>query len=260
MLIDSHVHFDDSRFDPDREVVYQRAEKAGVIALILPAVMADSWPKTKQCSDLYKNVFPAYGLHPYFIDQHQAEHLDQLKSWIDTEQPIAVGECGLDYFLKDLDREKQYYFFEAQLNIAKDYDLPIIIHARNAVEDVIQLVRNSGHNKGMIHSYNGSLQQAEQVIDLGYYLSFGGAATYTRALKLRSLIAALPLESLLIETDAPDQSGATHKGQRNEPCFITEVLDTFAELRSESKEEIAQQTLQNTLRLFNLDLSREKIP
>ncbi len=252
MLIDSHVHFDDPRFDNDRDAVYQRAKQAGVIAMIMPATIAESWPKTKQCSDQYENVFPAYGLHPYFIDQHKREHLDQLKGWIKKEQPVAVGECGLDYFLPELDQEKQKNFFEAQLEIAKESDLPIIIHARSAVEDVINLIRKSGHQKGMIHSYNGSLQQAKQLIDLGYYLSFGGTATYTRAKKLRTLIKELPLESLLIETDAPDQPCVGHKDQRNEPEFIVEVLKTFAELRSETKERIAQQTMQNAISLFNL--------
>ncbi len=252
MLIDSHVHFDDKRFDEDRDAVYQRAKQAGVIAMIMPAITAESWPKTKQISDQYENIFPAYGLHPYFIDQHKPEHLDQLKDWIKKEQPVAVGECGLDYFLPELDQKKQKSFFEAQLKIAKEFDLPVIIHARSAVEDVINLIRKSGHNKGMIHSYNGSLQQAKQLIDLGYCLSFGGAVTYTRAKKLRALIKELPLDSLLIETDAPDQPDADHKDQRNEPGFITEVLDTFAELRSETKEKIAQQTIQNAISLFNL--------
>ncbi len=256
MLIDSHVHFDDPRFDKDRDAVYQRAMQAGVIAMIMPAITAESWPKTKQCSDQYENVFPAYGLHPYFIDQHKPEHLDQLKDWIKKEQPVAVGECGLDYFLPELDQEKQKNFFEAQLEIAKESSLPIIIHARSAVEDVINVIRKSGHNKGMIHSYNGSLQQAKQLIDLGYYLSFGGAVTYTRANKLRTLIKELPLESMLIETDAPDQPDADHKDQRNEPGFILEILNTFAELRSESRETIAQQTMHNTVRLFNLELGK----
>ncbi len=252
MLIDSHVHFDDTRFDKDRDAVYQRAKQAGVIAMIMPAITAESWPKTKQCSAQYENVFPAYGLHPYFIDQHQPEHLDQLRLWINKEQPVAVGECGLDYFLSELDQEKQKIFFQAQLEIAKEFDLPLIIHARSAVEDVIHLIKKTGHNKGMIHSYNGSLQQAKQLIDLGYYLSFGGAVTYARAKKLRSLIKELPLDSLLIETDAPDQPDIVHKDQRNEPGFITEVLATFVELRSESKEKIAQKTMLNTVQLFNL--------
>ncbi len=256
MLIDSHVHFDDPRFDNDRDAVYQRAKQAGVIAMIMPAITAEYLPKTKQISEQYKNVFPAYGLHPYFIDQHKPEHLDQLKGWIKKEQPVAVGECGLDYFLPDLNQEKQKIFFEAQLRIAKEFDLPIIIHARSAVEDVINLIKKSGHNKGMIHSYNGSMQQAKQLIDLGYYLSFGGAITYTRANKLRTLIKELPLESLLIETDAPDQPDVVHKDQRNEPGFITEVLDTFAEIRSETRETITKQTMHNTVGLFNLELEK----
>ncbi len=254
MLIDSHVHLDDQRFDVDRDQVVKRAEQSGVITMIVPAVTATTWSKTKKITDKYPNVFPAYGLHPYFIDQHEAEHLEQLHNWIETEKAIAVGECGLDYFLPELDQTKQRLFFERQLTIAKKFDLPIIIHARSAVEDVINLLKKSGHNKGMIHSYNGSLQQAKKLIDLGYLLSFGGAVTYPRAKKLRALIGQLPLDSLLLETDAPDQAGANFNQQRNEPSFIIEILDTFTELRSENRKVIAEQTTQNCQKLFNLTL------
>ncbi len=252
MLIDSHTHFDDPRFDSDRDKVYLRAKRAGIIAMIVPAVSAASWPKIKEHAENYNSIFPAYGLHPYFITQHKPEHLDLLKDWIIREHPLAVGECGLDYFLPELDREKQKNFFRAQLEIAKEFDLPIILHARNAVEEAILLIKETGHHKGMVHSYNGSLQQAKQLINLGYYLSFGGAATYAQAIKLRTLIRELPIDRLLIETDAPDQPGADHKGQRNEPGNILEVLDTFTELRSETKKVIAEQTTTNAINLFNL--------
>ncbi len=252
-LIDAHVHFDDPRFDSDRNEVYARACRAGIMGMIVPSTTAGDWSRTRQCAETYRNVYPAYGLHPYFIDQHQPAHLDTLEAWIQKERPVAVGECGLDYFLDDLDRDKQRVFFRDQLRIAKAFDLPIIIHARKAVEEVICLIKQSGHRKGMIHSYNGSLQQAEQLIELGYFLSFGGAVTWSRARKLRTLVATLPLEHLLLETDAPDQPGANHLGQRNEPAYLLEVLDTFAELRSEDKSTIAEQARQNTVELFRLE-------
>ncbi len=256
MLIDSHVHFDDPRFDLDRDAVYQRALEAGVEAMIIPAVSANSWDKTKTITDQYPNVFPAYGLHPYFIEQHKEQDLDQLRDWIKNEKPVAVGEAGLDFYLKDLDQIKQRVFFEAQIEIAKEFDLPIIIHARKAVEDVIKIIKKIDHRKGMIHSFNGSLQQAEQLIDLGYFLSFGGAATFAGSKNIRSLIQTLPLERLLLETDAPDQPDMNHKGQRNEPGFITYVLNTFVDLRPENRQKIVKQTTLNARALFALNLLR----
>ncbi|MFK8068282.1 MAG: TatD family hydrolase [Gammaproteobacteria bacterium] len=252
MLIDSHVHFDDPRFDVDRNAVYQRALDAGVEAMIIPAVTAESWGRTKEIADQYSHVFPAYGLHPYFIDQHKQQDFALLREWLKKEKPVAVGEAGLDYYLKDLDQIKQQDFFETQLEIAKEFDLPIIIHARKAVEDVIKTIKKIDHKKGMIHSFNGSLQQAEQLIESGYFLSFGGAATFAGSKNIRSLIKKLPLERLLLETDAPDQPDAQHQGERNEPAFMVEILDTFVALRSESKDEIVLQTKRNTIDLFDL--------
>lgn len=252
ILIDSHVHLDDPRFDDDRDDVVKRALKAGISHMIVPAVTAARWAITKQVTDTFETVSPAYGLHPYFIDEHEIEHLDQLQTWIQQEQPIAVGECGLDFFLPELDQQKQKIFFEAQLQIAKECDLPIIIHARGAVEEVINTIKRSGHRNGMIHSFNGSQQQAEKLIELGYLLSFGATVTFPRAKKLRNLITTLPLQHLLIETDAPDQAGIKHHKQRNEPCFLIDVVSTFAELRQESQEQIALQTTENAQRLFHI--------
>ncbi len=251
-LIDSHVHLDDSRLADDYPAVLQRAAEAGIYAMIVPAVQRQSWPRLRQiCLDC-PQAWPSYGLHPYFIAQHQLSDLDDLRDWISREQPVAVGECGLDYHRSVLDHALQIDFYSAQLQIAREFDLPVIIHATHAVDDVTKYIRRSGHHKGVIHSFNGSLQQAKILIDLGYLLGFGGAATYARATRIRSLITQLPLDSLLLETDAPDQAPQAYHGQRNEPGYLIDVIKTFAECRSEDQETIAAATSKNAERLFGL--------
>ena len=143
----------------------------------------------------------------------------------------------------------------AQLTLAKECDLPLVLHANKAVEDVILEIRKSGAGRGVVHSFNGSLQQAERLVGLGYKLSFGGALTYSRATRLRSLVRKLPLETLMLETDAPDQSPAKYYAERNQPAYLQEVFQTFCELRNESAKTIAKQLNQNAIDLFNLPLT-----
>ncbi len=251
-LIDSHVHLDDTRLNEDFAAVLERATRVGISDMIVPAVHRRQWSPLKQICQANPQAWPAYGLHPYFIAQHQVEDLNLLKNWLTTEKPVAVGECGLDYHRRELDKHRQIDFYQAQLAIAREFDLPIIIHATHAVEDVTHYIRQSGHHKGMIHSFNGSLQQAQKLIDLGYLLGFGGAATYPRATRIRALVSQLPLDALLLETDAPDQPPLSHHGERNEPSYLVDVLNSVVECRTESREIIAAATASNAQRLFNL--------
>lgn len=252
MIIDSHCHIDFDAFDADRDDIMARAHQAGIQHIIVPAITSASWPRVKNVCEQYPGLHPAYGLHPYFLDQHKDNDLTALAQWIKTEQPIAVGECGLDYFLKELDRNRQLYYFEAQLALASQYDLPVIIHARKATQQVIEQLKNYPDLRGMIHSYSGSLEQAMQLADMGFYLSFGGAITYERATKLRAVASQMPDHVLLIETDAPDQPPSQHHGTRNQPDYITEVIDTLAELRNLSQQQIMDITSRNTRALFNV--------
>ncbi|HOV95525.1 MAG TPA: TatD family hydrolase [Thermomonas sp.] len=252
LLIDSHCHFDATAFDADRAAAYARAVAAGVAVQIVPAVTAASWPTLKQvCAD-YPGLYPAYGLHPMFIAQHRPEHLHSLRVWIEREAPVAIGECGLDFFVDGLDAQTQQASFDAQLRLARDFDLPVIVHARRAVDAVIASIRNVGGLRGVVHSFPGSQEQAMQLHQLGFLLGIGGPLTFARANRLRKLVAHMPLEQLLLETDAPDQPGALHRGQRNEPAHLLEVLAVVASLRNTSHEVIAAATTANAQRLFKL--------
>ncbi len=250
-LIDSHCHFDDTAFDNDRSDAYQRARHAGVAIQIVPAVCARLWPTLREVVQKYPGLFASYGLHPMYLAEHQPEHLELLRLWLERERPVAVGECGLDYFVTGLNPEKQLDYFTAQLQAACDYDLPVIIHARRAVDPVLKYLRRYPV-RGVIHSFSGSLQQAQQVIERGLFISVGGPVTYPRAHRLRQLIATLPLEALLLETDSPDQPGVYHRGQRNEPAYLSTVLETIAKIRDQDPVSIATITTRNAMTLFNL--------
>ena len=250
MLVDSHSHFDAREFDPDRGAAHARALAAGVVAQVVPAVDAAGWPKLKTvCAEL-PGLYPAYGLHPMYLDAHRPIHLEELAGWIERGSPVAVGECGLDYFVDGLDHEAQQVYFDGQLRLARDFDLPVIVHARRAVDAVVASIRKVGGLRGVVHSFSGSAEQAAQLHKLGFLLGIGGPVTYERANRLRGIVATMPLEQLLLETDSPDQPGAAHRGQRNEPAHLPEVLDIIATLRKATRDEIACATSANARRLF----------
>jgi TatD DNase family protein len=251
-LIDSHAHFDDASFDGDREAALARAEAAGVEAQIIPAVKADWWPRIKQLCQNHPGLHATYGLHPMCLDDHLPQHLDQLQSWIEQERPVAIGECGLDFYIEDPQPETQQIYFERQLELASQYQLPVIIHARRSVETVILTLRRYPGLSGVLHSYSGSEEQANQLIDMGFYLSFGGPITYARSKRLHKLVKHLPLNAILLETDAPDQPGTLHRGERNEPAYLPEVLHAMSQLRNEDPILIADQTSSNCRRLFHI--------
>lgn len=254
-LIDSHCHFDASEFDADRDMVLQRAEARGVTDLVVPAVDAASWPALSRLCAANPRLHAAYGLHPMFLDTHRPEHLDELRLRLAAGDAVAVGECGLDFFVEGLDRSRQHYFFEAQLHLARKFDLPLILHARRAVDAVIAGIRRVGGLRGVVHSFSGSLEQARLLWREGFCVGIGGPVTFDRAQRLRRVVAALPAEQLLLESDAPDQPPQAHRGQRNSPEFLHEVLTVVAELRGETAEQVARATRLNTMRLFGLNLN-----
>ncbi len=251
-LIDSHCHLDFSVFDSDRAAVIDRAGKNGVTDIVMPGAFVGNWPKIHDLCVTHPNLHPCYGLHPYWTDRHDEKDLEKLRQQIDSNPCVAIGECGLDYRQQQADRKKQQYFFEAQLDIALERKLPVVIHAVRATEEVIAQVRRRPGLCGMVHSYSGSYEQALQLIELGFYLSLGGTISYERAHKLRDTASRLPLTSLLLETDAPDQTDVSHQGQRNEPAYLFNVLNVLCELREETAERIAQQTSHNARSLFNI--------
>jgi TatD DNase family protein len=250
-IFDSHAHLDAPEFDGDRARVLHDARAAGVAEMLVPAVTAASWPKLQALCAAEPGLRPAYGLHPCYLEQHGDDDLAALDAWLQMHPAAAVGECGLDYMDAGLDRERQLHFLRGQLEIAHRLDLPLVLHARHAFEAVILELRGFGKPlRGVVHSFSGSAEQARQLWKLGFLVGIGGAVTHERARRLRKVVASVPAESLLLETDAPDQPGARHKGQRNEPAFLREILDCVAGLRGDDPGDLARTTTANARRLF----------
>jgi len=252
MLIDSHSHLDAAEFDDDRDAVLARARAAGVTRQIVPAIALSGFENLRDLCAREAGLHPAYGLHPMYLDDHDPAHLDELERWLERERPIAIGECGLDFYIETLDRVTQYEYFDGQLELAREFDLPLILHARRAFDDVAAALRRVGGLRGVVHSFSGSEEQARQLWKLGFHLGIGGPVTYERAKRLREIVATMPIEFLLLETDSPDQPLSHHRGERNEPARLVDVLSVVAELRGETPEAIAAATTQNAMRLFGL--------
>ena len=260
-LIDSHSHLDASEFDADRSQVLARADAAGIIAQIVPATTAARWPALDALCATQASLHAAYGLHPLFLDAHEPWHLQALEAQLDRDtRCVAVGECGLDHFMPDADHARQQFFFDAQLAIAAQRDFPVIVHARRALDAVIANLRRHPDLRGVVHSFSGSAQQAAQLWDRGFMLGIGGPVTYARAQRLRGIVARMPLQYLLLETDSPDQPDSAWRGQRNEPARLPRILDEIAALRGQGREEIAAATRDNASRLFGLSVDSPCAP
>ncbi|WP_167632295.1 TatD family hydrolase [Mariprofundus ferrooxydans] len=248
-LIDSHCHLDDVRFDQDRDIILARAADHGIDSYIVPAVSRSSWPKLQTLAATHHNtIHPAYGLHPWLCLQHNHGDLDQLPLFL--EQAVAVGECGLDGGRAN--SGEQLYWFRAQLDLALAMHLPVIIHAYKAVDEVCRELRRRPALTGVIHGFSGSPQQAETVITQGFYLGIGSSITYPQNKRLQGIVTEMPLERLLIESDAPDQPPYTRRGQRNEPAFLLEIVQQLATLRAADTASIADQCNRNVRELFRL--------
>ena len=251
-LIDTHCHIDVTAFNQDRPEVLKRCCELGINTIIVPAIQRQTWDRLLEtCAD-YPGLNPALGLHPMFIQQHVPTHLENLNTYVEKYQPVAIGEIGLDFYMTDLDVKQQQYYFEGQIDIARSHQLPVILHARKSHDAILKTLKSSHQTSGIVHAFNGSIQQAEKYIDMGFKLGFGGMLTYERSRKLRQLAKQLPLDSIVLETDAPDMTVANHRDERNSPEYLIDCLNALAEIRQQSVNEIAHQTTLNAKSIFKL--------
>jgi TatD DNase family protein len=257
MLIDAHCHLDFTAFDDDRDAVIENAKAVGVEHFVVPATTRSQWPNVLALG-ARTDVSLCVGLHPYFIDQHSDQDLVALEQLLAEQEPsagkrfVAVGECGIDgRFTKTLD--KQWGYFDAQLRLAEQFGLPIVVHCVKANDQVSKRLRQLALPRGgLIHAFSGSYEQAAKFLDLGYTLGLGGAVTYERAKRLRDVVSRLPGNGFVLETDSPDMPLSGYQGQRNEPGRVEKVGRMVAELRCQPFEQIAAQSSANAIRLFQL--------
>jgi len=253
-LIDTHSHLDTHQFTHDYQEVLQRSRKAGVVAQVLPGVCQKWWANLLHLTTIEKDLYAALGLHPMYMRMHLPEHLEELDIHAQSGQLVGIGEIGLDYYTKDINSQAQQHLFETQLDIARQNNLPVLLHVRKAHDQVQAILRRIGFTYGgIVHAFSGSLQQAENYVKLGFKISFGGTITYDRASKIRGVAKSLPLDAIVLETDAPDIPPRNHHGERNSPEYLPQILEALANLRTEPLAELAAQTTQNAADILALE-------
>jgi TatD DNase family protein len=253
MWIDTHCHLDAAEFDGGQEALSSAAAQAGVSLIVIPAIAAFNFARVAELARQYPNCVYALGIHPLLTPQAGEGDLALLQQAIETAlgdpRFVAIGEIGLDYFIPELQqgalRERQEHFFAEQLKLARRYALPVLLHVRRSQDMVLKYLRRHAVPGGIAHAFNGSEQQAQRFIDLGFRLGFGGAMTFPRALQIRRLAAGLPLEALVLETDAPDISPAWLHPAPNTPQQIPRIGDVMAQLRGIDPQALAQATTAN---------------
>jgi TatD DNase family protein len=250
-LVDSHCHLDAAEFEADRDQVVADAQEAGVERIVVPAIERGNFDAVLALSQRYPCCIPALGIHPLYVERAQPEDLDVLREKLGASRPAAIGEIGLDYFVENLDRDKQAFYYVEQLKLAREFDLPVLLHVRRSVDHILKHLRRIEVKGGIAHAFNGSRQQAEVFIGMGFKLGFGGAMTWPRALHLRELAATLPLESIVLETDAPDIPPEwIGRGGRNSPAQLPKIAQVLAALRQIDVDEIIAKTTQNMQQLL----------
>mgnify|MGYP006198911053 CR=1 FL=1 len=252
MWTDTHLHLDASEYDSDRHAVVQRARDLHVTRFVLPAVGAFNFDTVKALANSIQGAVYCLGIHPMFVDNSKEEDLLTLKQKIqvsiDDPKFAGIGEIGLDGFVPGLNWDKQVQFFHAQLKLARDFDLPVVMHVRKAQDPVLKGLRIYKPRSGIAHAFNGSFQQADHFLNLNMCLGFGGASTFTRALQLRRLAAELPDNAMVLETDGPDIAPEWINKQRNAPEHLPRIAHTIAALRGVSISEVSAQSQRNAER------------
>lgn len=251
-LIDSHCHLDDPVFDADRDARLQHARQDGVCAFLVPAIHQQQWPLQAQVIAQYPDMFGAYGLHPCSMDKHHLDQVGALEATLSVNHAVAVGEIGLDFFITPHDVEAQLALFEAQIAVARNLDLPVILHARKCHDIMLKSLRKARLKGGVVHAFSGSLQQAQTFVDLGFMIGFGGGVTYDRANKLHAILAALPLEALALETDAPDIPPSFARNVPNTPEHLRRIAEIIAGRKGVDLETLARVTTQSVSEMFGL--------
>lgn len=258
-LIDTHTHLDFPDFDADRPAIMANCRQLGVQRMVLLGVDQRNWQRLWDLTAADPALHAAFGLHPIYLDEHRPGHLSELADWLTRlkghPQLCAVGEIGLDYFVEHLHRQRQQALFEAQLRLAADFELPALLHVRRSHAVVIAtLKRFRLQRSGIIHAFAGSREEAREYIRLGFKLGLGGAPTWPQAVRMHRVIAELPLDSIVLETDAPDMAPCMYPNQRNSPEHLPDICAALAGLMNISTEQLAEASTRNACELFGWDL------
>lgn len=252
MLFDSHAHYDDSRFDDDRDELLLSMAQNGISNIVNIGADLESSKSTVKLAEKYDFIYAAVGVHPHDVKDMDDVVLAEIARLSQNEKVVAIGEIGLDYYYDNSPRDAQKYWFKKQMELAYNLNLPVVIHSRDATEDTIKICKESKIHGGIIHCFSGSVESAKIFLDLGYHISFAGPVTFKNARALPEVAKIVPEDRLLIETDCPYMAPDPHRGKRNCSIYVKHVAEKIAELRGVSVEHIAKATSDNAKKLFKI--------
>ena len=253
MLVDSHAHIDDERFDADRDEVVARALAAGVSLILNVGADMGSSARSVALAEKYSVIYAAVGMHPHDAKDMRETDYTQLEQWTKHPRVVAIGEIGLDYHYDLSPRPVQKEVFLRQLDLARKTGKPFIIHEREAHADTLEIIRSAARGlKGVFHCFSGSVETAREYLKMGFYISVAGPVTFSKSGKTKEVAKYVPLDRLLVETDSPYLTPQPHRGHRNEPAYVRLVAEEIASLRNLPLEEVAAATTANVRRLFDI--------
>ena len=255
MIIDTHAHYEDERFDEDRETVLRSLPEQGIGLVVDVGASIESTKGAVQLSHAYDFVYAAVGEHPDGVEELTPEHMDWLAELAKDEKTVAIGEIGLDYFYETPERQIQKKWFIEQLRLARKIHMPVIIHSRDAAQDTLEIMRaeHAEEMGGVIHCFSYSKEMAQIYMDMGFYLGIGGVVTFKNSKKLKEVVEMAPLERLVLETDAPYLTPVPNRGKRNSSAQLPYVVDEIARLKGISAEEVIAVTEQNARKMYRLE-------
>lgn len=253
-MIDSHAHYDDEAFDEDREPLLSSVFDSGIRKIINIAASTKSCKTTFALTQRYENIYGALGVHPSETAELTETDMEWIKEKSRHEKIVAIGEIGLDYYWDEPDREIQKKWFRRQLMLAKEVNLPVVIHSRDAVADTISIMKECGCDNipGVVHCYSYTKESAKEFLDMGYYFGIGGVLTFKNAKKLKEAVAYIPMDHILLETDCPYLSPEPNRGKRNSSLNIPYIVQVMAQIKGISEDEVIRITSENTERLFQI--------
>ena len=254
MIFDTHAHYDDEQFDADREALLSGMKAGGVGMIVDAAATVASWDKILELTEKYPFLYGSVGVHPDEVGDLNEENFARMSELADRKKIVAIGEIGLDYYWDKESHELQKEWFKKQMELAKEVDLPVIVHSREAAQDTFDLIKSehAGTTGGVIHCFSGSKEMAKEYIKMGYYIGVGGVVTFKNARVLKEVVESIPLERILTETDCPYLAPVPFRGKRNCSAYISYVLDMIAELKGISREEAEQVTYENARNMYRI--------
>ncbi len=256
MFIDSHAHLDDERFDEDRDEIIKSLEKNDIELVLNPGSDLNTSKNSVLLSEKYSCIYAAVGYHPHDSKDMTDDTIEILKNMAKNEKVLAIGEIGLDYYYDNSDRETQKKWFREQIRLARELDMPYIVHDRDAHEDIMRIMKEERYDgtRGILHCFSGSVEMAREFIKMGFLISLGGPVTFKKSRIPKMVAAEIPLEHMLIETDSPYLSPEPFRGKRNQSAYVRYVAEEIAKIRNIDVQEVAEQTSKNFKRLFNLKI------